>query len=106
MFISVEIVVSNKDFLLDFLVIKLLPLFVRYIYKHKTFKYLNVVKVLTLIDLSFFRYQFPMTYTSYKEPILKIIGSFHCFSPEIMRRPTVNKHCIFYGDDSFLFLFS
>lgn len=88
-----------------FLVIKNWPLFVKYIYKCKTSKYLNVVEVLVFVDLDFLGYDFLLVFTFYKEPILKLVDSFYCFSLEVIRKFAVNKHYIFHDKNSFLSLF-
>lgn len=65
-----------------------------------------MAKLLAFVSLSFFRYQYFMSFAFCREYIFKIVSSFHCFNLEIIRQPIVNKYYIFYYDNSFLSLFS
>lgn len=52
------------------------------------------------------KYKFSMASASYKEPVAKVVGGFHRFGPKIIGKPTINKHHVFYYDNSSLFLFA
>ncbi len=97
--------VANEDFLQHFPIIGFWSLFIRYIYKYKASKYLNIAKVLAYISLSSFRYNLFVISAFYKESILKVIDSLYCFNLEIIGEFTVNKHYIFHNNNDFLSLF-
>lgn len=55
-----------------------------------------MTEILTFISLGILRYKFLITIAFFKELILKEVGGFYCFSLEIIKKSTVNKHYIFY----------
>ena len=58
-----------------------------------------MAKILAYVRSGFLRYNLPVVFTSCREPISKVVGGLHCFSPEIIGKSVVNKHYVFYGNN-------
>ena len=64
-----------------------------------------MAEVLAFISPNLFRYKFLIVFASYKKLVLKIVGGLHYFGSEIIKKSAINKHYIFYCNNSFSFLF-
>lgn len=47
-----------------------------------------------------------MIFALYRDSFAEIIGYFYCFIPEIVKKTSIDKHCVFDNNDGSSFSFS
>lgn len=83
--------VANEDAFPSLSIIRLGSLFVWDVDKYKATENSNVCKALSPSCPGLFEDQFSMVPAHSRKSILKIVGRFHCFSPEVVGQAAVNK---------------